>query len=252
MIYQFEEGNSFFHRLDPLTKFIWLACLSILAIRYEYALAQMLIFVALLLFGMICCHLSLKRIWRAVRIPFWFGVPYFFLQLLFVPGETAILQIGMYTLTIEALDFALAITLRLLSLVLGSVLFIMTTDPRDVVLALTQQFRLPYRFAFAISIALRFLPILQAEADLIKIAHRRRGMVKPRAIKDHFIWWKQFAEAIFTNAVRRVQQMAEAMEVRGYGLYQDRTYLRQLHLLPIGKVMSCLWVGMTVGLLVWF
>ena len=51
-------------------------------------------------------------------------------------------------------------------------LFVLTTDPVDFVLALIHQARLPYRIGYAAFVAYRFVPLVQAELDNIRAAHQ--------------------------------------------------------------------------------
>jgi len=245
MLFQFRPGRSFFHRLDPASKFIWLACVSYICLRFEDAWIQAAALLAVAFMSYAAAGLPPAAVWRGVRLPFWVGVPYFFLQLLVLPGETTLLAVGPLAITAEALDYAAAVSMRLLTLVLGSLLFIATTDPRDAVLALTQQLRVPYRFAFAVSIALRFLPILEAEAAAVRSALRLRGghaagggRGSSFGVRERAQAQLRFAFAVFVGAVRRVQQIAETMESRAFGLYPDRTYRRRLRVSPAGVGLS--------------
>lgn len=237
MMFQYRHGRSWFHRLDPVSKFIWLACVSVLCFRFGTAAWQALLLFTVLALGVWAAGLPPRSLWRGIRIPFWFGVPYFFMQLLFLPGVTEFAAFGPVTITAEALDDAAAVSLRLLTLVLASLLFIATTDPRDAVLAMAQKLRVPYRFAFAVSIALRFLPILEAEAAVVRAAQRLRGAASAdaanavprlRLARQRWAARRSFAFAIFAGAVRRMQRMAETMDSRGFGLHGQRTYRRQL------------------------
>jgi energy-coupling factor transport system permease protein len=270
MLYRFLPGRSWFHCLDPLSKFVWLVSVSALCLRYETAAMQAVLLAAVVCFGRVLAGLPLLSMWRGIRLPFWFGVPYFFLQLFFLPGETPFVAVGPITVTWEALDFAAAVSMRLLTLFLASLLFIATTDPRDVVLALAQHARVPYRFAFGISIALRFLPILEEEAALVRSAQRLRGYGAFEGSGSRFgsrfgswssSWFgswrrrlaeqRRFAFAIFANAVRRVQHIAETMEGRAFGRHPERTYRRTLVISRSGKAFAavCL-AGMAAAILI--
>ena len=249
MIMQYRDGTSPFHRLDPGSKFIWLVCMSILSLCWETTWPQALLFLVIFVIGIIAAQLSLGTFWRAMRIPLWLGVPYFILQLLFVPGETALMTWGPLQLTKEALDFATAISLRLLTLVLASYLFVATTDPRDAILALTQQLRIPYRFAFAVAIALRFLPILEQEASYVRAMQQLRGQ------EEAYNWWngvarfrafQRFAFTVFKNAIRRVHSIAMTMESRAFGRYSTRTFRRELVVTPAGKMVTFVSLGSLV------
>jgi energy-coupling factor transport system permease protein len=249
MIFQYQQDSSLFHRVDPISKFIWLTCISILTIYYEEAIIQMTLFIAILLIAIVMVNMPLTLLWKGLRIPFWFGFPYFVLQLIFVPGQTELIQLGGFIVTSEAFDFAIAITLRLLTLILASLLFIYSTDPRDLVLALAQKVKIPYRFAYGISIALRFLPILEAEAAIIRDAQRIRGIGAPKSLTDKLTWWKRFSLAVFISAVRRVEKTAIVMEVKGFGAHSDRTYRRTLLIPFTGILLSTSSVVVTVAVL---
>lgn len=277
MVYQFQHGHSFFHRLDPVSKFIWLLCVSIVCLRFDYTLLQSAIAAAVALIGRAGAGMRWRTMAHGLKWPFLFAVPYFVLQLLFLPGETELTRIGPIAVTTEALDFAAAITLRMLTLILSSLLFIVTTDPRDVVLAMAQTLRIPYRFAFAVAIALRFMPILQAEAEHIRTAHRLRGglpVVQDRNATSHgqnadartdgrlhekkrlswrekLAWRKRFIAAVFIGAARRVQLTADVMELRGFGSQRKRTYVRSLTIRPSGIALAVISGAVAVLMLVW-
>lgn len=252
MIYQYQRGQSFFHRIDPLSKFVWLVCVSILALVFDTGPSQLSLLLVIVVIGRALAGLTLQSMWRGMRIPFWFGVPYFFLQLLFLPGETVIVKLGSFMLTTEALNYSAAITLRFVTLVLASLLYITSTDPRHVVLALAQKLKVPYRFAFAISIALRFLPMLESEAALIRSAQRMRGMGKPVGLRDRMYWWKRFVVSVFIHAVRRVGQTADAMDSKGFGTYRERSYIHTLHISTMAIIFTLLSVVVTIGVIVWW
>lgn len=254
MIFQYQAGHSLFHQIDPISKFVWLIGVSLLALLLDTGWTQLFLLLVIILIGNVLVGLSLHAMWRGMRIPFWFGLPYFLLQLLFLPGETEFLRLGSFVLTIEAIDYAAAITLRFVTLVLASLLYIASTDPRHVVLALAQKLKLPYRIAFAISIALRFLPILEEEAALIRSAQRMRGMGKPKGLRNKFYWWKSFVISIFIHSVRRVSQIAAAMDTKGFGAHLNRTYLYTLEITPKGisfaVISSLISIGATAAWLI--
>jgi len=238
MSFQYQPGESLFHRLDPLTKFVWLLCVSIVAIGFDKAAIHIALLALIVLIGTTLAHLKLRKQFRAMRLPIAFGIPYFVLQLFLLPGTTPLVKTGSLVLTVEALDVAAAVSLRLLTLVLASLLFIATTDPRDVVLAVAQKLRVPYRFAFAVSIALRFLPLLEAEAALIRSASRLRGLEPPKGVRPRIRAALRFAAAVFVSAISRVQSIAAAMDAKAFGASNSRTYLRTVSIRAGGLALA--------------
>lgn len=211
MVFKFEQGDSLFHRLDPLTKLVWLLCVSIVTLYSTDVYKQLALLALVTLFSIAGARLSVGQLWRRMRWPFYFGIPYFLIQLIFVP-----------------VDYAGAISLRLFILVFASMLFIVTTDPRDIVLAMMQHMRLPYRFAYAFVIALRFLPLLEEEAQTMRTAQQLRGFERPRGIRPKWSYYRTFILAIFVNAVRRVENIATVMDLKAFGKHKQRTHLRTM------------------------
>ncbi|MNJ63060.1 hypothetical protein D3C77_589310 [compost metagenome] len=55
--------------------------------------------------------------------------------------------------------------------------------------------------------------------------------------------------AIFAGAIRRVQQTAGAMDAKGFGAYENRTYLRDATIRTSGYVVSFASISVLVILL---
>ncbi|MEO6059773.1 MAG: energy-coupling factor transporter transmembrane component T, partial [Candidatus Limnocylindria bacterium] len=71
--------------------------------------------------------------------------------------------------------------LRLLAIALAGVLALATTDPTDLADALQQQTRLSPRVAVGALAAVRLLPILAAEWQILRLARRARGVEAGRS-----------------------------------------------------------------------
>jgi len=252
--FTYRNGRSWFHRLDPGSKFIWLVCASVLCLSRDGAAFQAALLLAVLLFARFAARLSPGTIWRGMRLPFWFGVPYFALQLLVLPADGPAIAFGPLAASAGALDYAAAVSLRLLTLVLAGFVWIASTEPRDAVLAMAQQLRIPYRFAFAVSIAMRFLPMLEAEAAAVRAAQRLRGYggASWRRPREKLAAWRGFAFAVFANAIRRVQHTAETMDARGFGLHARRTYRRALVVPRSGLALAVVSPLAAAAVLIWF
>lgn len=120
----------------------------------------------------------------------------------------------------------LALGLRVLGIALSGVLALATTDPTDLADALQQQARLSPRLAVGVLAAMRMLPILAVEWQILRMARRARGV---RA------GWSPIAGArlgfgmllaLLVSAVRRATRLATAMEARGFGTAPCRTIAR--------------------------
>ncbi len=120
----------------------------------------------------------------------------------------------------------LALGLRLLGIALSGVIALATTDPTDLADSLQQQARLSPRLAVGALAAVRMLPILAVEWQLLGMARRARGVSAG---------WSPIAAArlafgkllaLLVGAVRRATRLALAMEARSFGAAPCRTIAR--------------------------
>ncbi|MDP4095605.1 energy-coupling factor transporter transmembrane protein EcfT [Paenibacillus sp. P96] len=222
------------HAVGPLSKLVMLISVSLLGMVWNTVLLQAVLLMVLILAARLLAGVSLPRQFKAMSFLVWMGLPYFVLTLLAVRTGSVWREWGPLVITYEGWNTAGALTLRMFVLFLASFIYIATTNPRDFVQAVHQRLRVPYRFAFGLSIALTFLPLLEEEGKVIAAARRVRGSKPPRGLGGKARWWGGYAQAVLVNAIRRVQQTASAMEGRGFGAYTDRTYLRPVKASPAG------------------
>ncbi len=227
------DGYSFLHRLNPLTKII--------------ATAPMILFLALvtdpwapavfiLLFSLTSIVLGKIPLVRYVKTtaPLLLLVTGFLIVYPLVvdparvAGTAVAFQLGRLTVRWGGIIFGLATALRVLSLVLGTMLFVLTTDSADFVRALVQQWRLPYRVGYSAMAAYRFIPMLNSELAVIRAAHKVRGISDRGGLRAQFDRAKRYAVPLLATAIRKAERTALAMDSRAFGAFEDRTYYRRL------------------------
>lgn len=135
---------------------------------------------------------------------------------------------------------ALALGMRILTLGILSLGFVLTTDPMEFVISLIRQFRLPYHLGYAILAAYRFLPTFGQEMEQIRLAHQVRGIDQGRSPVALLDSLKRYLIPMLATAVRRGERVAIAMEGRGFGVYPERTYWRNV------KVTNTDWIALLV------
>ena len=90
---------------------------------------------------------------------------------------------------------------------------------------------LPVReLAMVMTIALRFVPTLAQEIEKISKAQRARGVDPGGNPLRRIQSWVPMFVPIFVSAFRRAEQLAVAMEARGFRNARHRTRLYQLRL----------------------
>src|SRR6266508_1453963 len=155
---EFEEGTSFMHKLDPLSKLGWsfVVLVWLLAMRDPVpvlALGLLVIAVGRLGGGLSAIELLLTTAKLSV-----IALPIVLIQALLYPGQTALAAGPFGPITREGISFGLAIALRIVGVVAASTIVFKTTDPRDLVYGLHRHLHIPYRFAYIIFAGLRYVP----------------------------------------------------------------------------------------------
>src|ERR1041384_681470 len=166
------DNGSFFTRIDALSKLLWVILVIFVTFQLHNNAARGLM-LALLLLILLLARIPLKSVLRALPVILVMGTLLFVVNLFTTPS-TSVLRIGGISLGQQGFDRGLEFFLRITIMVLASFIFIWTTDIRDLMTGLVR-LGMPYRFAFAIFLALRFLPIIQQEVDAVKAAHAIRG-----------------------------------------------------------------------------
>jgi energy-coupling factor transport system permease protein len=158
-----------------------------------------------------------------VLLPYiFFFVFVFWMRAAFGKGEHVIMEWAWFRLTEESLRNGLTISLRMLGFVTIGLLFTSTTDLNLFIMSLIKQCRLSPKWAYGFLAGFRCIPMFQEELAQIKEAHRIRGY-------KHNGSWRAFiryAVPLLTQAIRRSERMAIAMEARGFTGTSDRTYYR--------------------------
>jgi energy-coupling factor transport system permease protein len=149
------------------------------------------------------------------------------LNALFAPEQAgSLLRIGPLAVGGQNLLAGLALGLRLLTIAGVGVLSLASTEPTDLADALMQQLHVSPRFAVGAVAALRLLPILADEWQIIRLARRARGVDAGRPpIAAISIFFGELL-TLLVSAIRRGTRLALAMEARGLGSRRCRGIAR--------------------------
>jgi energy-coupling factor transport system permease protein len=155
-----------------------------------------------------------------------------------------VIEVGPVRIGSETLVNGLGLGLRLLAIVLAGLLATATTQPTDMADALVQQLRVSPRFAVGALAALRLLPILSREWQVLAMARRARGVDAGRSPLAAVRLFGGQLLAILVTAIRRGTRMALAMEARGFGAMPCRTSAR---VQPM-RATDWAWIGAALAL----
>ncbi|MGI5286453.1 energy-coupling factor transporter transmembrane component T family protein [Nonomuraea polychroma] len=161
--------------------------------------------------------------WSLVVVPFalmWFTLVFALLAAEHVAAGTPVVLLG---LRAGALEYGLATTLRILALLSLALLGGVGTTGPDLVRALVQQLRVPYRFAYGALAALRFVPRFSHELEVIRAAHRVRGVAEGRGPLGQVRRTGRMLIPLQASAIRHAERVSLAMDARAFGAHPTRT-----------------------------
>lgn len=219
---KFRKVSSPIHNLDPRMKFAYVITIFIAAILFSKIIPLLALFLMQLPFVFLA---RVQKQWvRSLR-----GAA-FLATLIFVINVLTTYFTNDFTLHIENIESAFALTLRFIVLVESFSVFFLTTSPDHLGLALEQS-RVPYEFAFAFTTAVRFVPVLAEEAQTIMDAQKARGLELEKGnLMKRIRNYIPVLIPLIVSAIRRSLELAEAMESRAWGASKKRTNLYSLKL----------------------
>lgn len=254
---QYLPGDSLLHRLDARTKILVtvLYLVLLLAGRGWWAVAACALFTAAALGA---ARLPVSPLWRGLRPILLLVVLTAFFDVLLTPGR-AVWRLGPLVVTHAGLQDGLGAGARLTLLVLQSSALTLTTDPLDLSAAAERLLR-PFRrlgvpaheLALMSSIALRFIPTLADEAERIRMAQAARGADLDGPPRVRLRAALALLVPLLISVFRRADELALAMEARGYRGEEGRTRWRQSRMGPAdawaaaAAVLLLLVVGLSV------
>jgi energy-coupling factor transport system permease protein len=138
-------------------------------------------------------------------------------------ASVTLVQLGDWRLTLGAFLIGLATALRVAAVVMLSLVTGVSTTGPELVRALVQNLRVPYRIGYTALAALRFVPRFGHELDVIRAAHRVRGMDHGRGPLAWFRRTIGLAIPLLASAIRHAERVALAMDARAFGAHPTRT-----------------------------
>lgn len=237
--------NSFVHRMDPRLKIYSLIVLMVaIFVNYPTWTMTYTMLGILFLFTLILLwtsHMSLTSLLKSLS-GLWFMVVFLLLIYILVPRYTEGNQdwyftIGNFKIYYESLLEAGKVFFRLVIMLSLSLILTSTTKPLSLTDGL-EWYLTPLRWlgvptpilAMIISLALRFIPTILEDVERILKAQSSRGVdFKHGRIFAKFKAIISLIIPLFVSSFVRSDELANAMECRGYDPMTKRTKYRQLH-----------------------
>ncbi len=252
--------DTILHRIDPRIKIM---SLLILLIGIFIPVSIQIYALLLVFIGVICkvAKLKMKFIISALK-------PMLFMLIFLLIINTLTLKTGDLLVTIFTIEVysgaiyqTVFIAIRLILMIMLTTLLTTTTKPLDLTLGIEdllspfKKIGLPaHEIAMMISIALRFIPTLIEEAERIMKAQASRGLdLEEGKLKEKAMAILALIVPLFVSALQRAEDLANAMEARGYIPGEFRTRYRKLKIRYYDyiTIAIAILIAISLGLVAW-
>lgn len=231
---QYYPGDSILHRLDPRVKLMG-TLVFIISLFAFGSVSSYIVAACALACVIVLSTVPLRFILRGLRMIFLLMLITALFNLFLTPGDV-LFRIWKLQITVQGIQMAVHMAVRLSFLIVGSSIMTLTTTPNQLTdgletgLGWMRVFHVPvHEIAMMMSIALRFIPILMEETNRIMSAQLSRGadfdsgnlIRRAKALIPLLV-------PLFVSAFRRANDLAMAMEARGYHGGEGRTKMKPL------------------------
>lgn len=243
--------NSVVNRMDPRAKILILLILMI-AIFIPAGFWGYIPIVLFILAALKLSKLSIRFALRSMKPMTFMMIFLLIINILVMKTGTLWFKWGWFTIYSDAVIQTLYIVIRLTLMIILTTILTASTKPLDLTLGLEKLLKpfeaigLPaHIIAMMISIALRFIPTLIEETQRIMNAQASRGVdLENGTLKEKIMAVLALIVPLFVSAFDRADQLANAMEARGYDPQRERTRYKTL------KMTGTDYMGLSFAILV--
>lgn len=229
----YTEGTSLFHRLDGSVKLLLLLIWTSIAFMF-LDLRVSLIMNIIGYLALFSARLPIKKVLPLILFILIFNIFNSVLILIISPNYgseltnqvTIFLKIGRFVITYETLFYLLTLSLKYLSLLPFTMIFIFTTHPSQFASSLNR-IGINYHIAYAVNISLRYIPEVAVEFKQIKQAQEAKGVAFSKEETSFLNRLKNYTTVLFpmlTTSINRIDVVSNAMDLRGFGKFKKRTW----------------------------
>ncbi|MCE5201127.1 MAG: energy-coupling factor transporter transmembrane protein EcfT [Synergistaceae bacterium] len=214
--FDYIPGNSLLHRLNPMTKLIlslMLCAACFVTERHLFCAGITVLNVA-----MAAAAGIVYRALRMLKVLIKFCLFLFILQVFFIRDGHVLLRLPLnIIITDRGLSFSLLMVLRLIGATLPLALMLSVTKMSDLSNVLVSKAHIPYKYAFALTTAMRFIPVFSAEMVEIMEAQTARGVEfdTGNLFKKVRLIFPLCVPLLITS-VRKTEGAAISAELRGF------------------------------------
>ncbi len=249
--------DSVMHKMDPRFK-IMAMLIVMVSIFIPSGFQSYGLISAVVLIALFISKLSLSLILKSLKPMMFMLVFLTIINALVLRTGTVIFTFYSFTLYSDALSQTAYITVRLVLMIMTTTILTASTKPLDLTLGIEDLLKPFKRFGFPaheiammISIALRFIPTLIEETNRIMKAQASRGVdLKEGTLKEKLMAVLSLIVPLFVSSFQRAEELADAMEARGYVPSAERSRYKVLKRTTKDLVLLFICVAL-LGVTIW-
>ncbi|MCI8366298.1 MAG: energy-coupling factor transporter transmembrane protein EcfT [Eggerthellaceae bacterium] len=213
---EYVPGDSFLHRMNPVAK---LAAAFILVIAC-FATSNFVVLALVLVLDAVLaaqCKMVPQALGLAKAVAA-FSLLLALIALLFTPRGDVLVQLPWGYIGTESVVAAVLVIVRLVACAVPLFLVFYVTKLNDMANAMVKQLRVPYKYAFAFTSTVRFIPVFMNDMVGIMEAQTARGVEFDGGLAKRIRLMVPLCVPLLVSSVRKTNSAAIAAEVRGFHL----------------------------------
>jgi energy-coupling factor transport system permease protein len=231
-ILQYVHKDAFLHRIHPFTKIVFIVVASVMCL-----ISTNMVFLALMVLAMMAFAAYgdlLTESLRQLKLILVMSVIFILITVIVMPNGDILGYLipqgipfigGLVPVTTGGLTIGVVLTLRFMVLIFAFQLFLISTQPRDLVHTM-EKAGLPIDYILMFIIALRFIPTLQIEGQRIHEAQLARGFNPGTGFVGKIRSVAPIVIPLVSNALLRSSVIGLTIDMRGYRIGK-RTHVRE-------------------------
>lgn len=240
---RYVSHNTCVHRLDSRNKLLMMIMLFVgIFLQFNLWSTNLIISGIMLIFLIICmviAKVSLRQLFKSLKA-MWFLILILLVIYIFIPNSNhkfVAFSINGYNVYWDSFYQCGYIFLRIIMMLSITMILTSTTKPMDLTRGLEwgmsplKLLKVPVHIiAMILTIALRFIPTILEETSRIMKAQESRGIdFAHGSLRNRFRAIISLIIPLFVSAIDRSEELANAMEARGYDPKAKRTLFQKLH-----------------------
>lgn len=221
--------GTWLNKMHPYTKLLYILvaiCIPIIIGNIWMFPVMIACSILLLMSGKV-----LKNTVPLIAFSFTLIIVIYLIQGMFYAGnENVLFKLFFLTFYKEGVLYATSISLNILNMLLSFALFVLTTDIPEFADELEKSGLSP-KFGYIINSVFQILPQMMSTKDTITDAQRSRGMETEGNLSTRMKAFLPLISPVVMSSLINTRERAIALEVRGFGRKQKKTYLydRETH-----------------------